>query len=173
MLVTTIYLLGVIATFLVTVSLRISTFLFRFFRRRLLFLVAKYVLYPVLIRRTFFSPPITRWFFLLSTLYLAATLTCTFLGASSKLEIASRAGVLSTINLVPLIMFRTLSSIADIIGIPLHISHIIHGSVASMVLLQTLLHVIMQLQQTTFDLRNSVHLWGMVVRTYRPYSGLY
>lgn len=141
MITTTVYLLSLAGALLASILTRIITVLIRYVCRRLLYLITRHIMYPILVRRTRFFPPITRWRFLSTLAYWAGILVCNFIGVILMSDVANRVGVLSTINFVPLVMFRSLGVAADITGISLQMSQFIHGSLAFITLVEVIMHI--------------------------------
>ena len=164
MLATTIYAISVATFFAGMFCLRIFIYCLRYFRRRLLYLFLRYLLYPVFLKRTWFSPPITRWTMMTTLLYWLGTLACNLIGVQDLSSAVTRTGLISVFNLVPLISFQRIALAADLFGLSLRSFQYMHVSLALMVLVQGLVHVTLQVQESGFDMKNGVQFWGLLVR---------
>jgi hypothetical protein len=126
-------------------------------------LVYRYATYPTLVRRTWFSEPVSLGQAVLLTLHWAATLVFNCAGVRDMPGAGDRAGVLSILNLVVLICSSRSTLMARIVGTSLRTFQMIHGSIGFMALVQGLVHTVIVLKRVTLDLNNTTHLWGLVV----------
>ena len=133
-------------------------------RYRILFWLAKHVVYPIVIRRTRFFPPITRLFVLLTLLHWAGTLACNLVNITSLAQAGQRAGLLSVINLAPVLMFWSLGSAATWTGLSIRTIQLVHGSFGTMALFQGIAHIVIQLTHSAFNTQNMIQLSGLLVK---------
>jgi len=149
---------------LALLSYRISSIMSHWIQDRTFFLMLKYLVYPFLFRRRTFLQPFSRWRFLLLTLYWSATTACNLIGVRSLTEAGTRAGVLSTLHMIPLMFSSRLSFVADLLGLSLHTFHALHGSIGFMAVVQALIHVLIFVLQNALRLREPLHFYGFLVR---------
>ncbi|KIW35727.1 uncharacterized protein PV06_11932 [Exophiala oligosperma] len=83
--------------------------------------------------------------------YVTANAVCISLNAKDSVEVAARCGNLATINLVPLLVGLHLSDVADFLGMTLRIPKIIHRWVSCVMLLEVIVHVV--INALTTDLK--------------------
>lgn len=150
--------------FLGLLSYRIFSIMSCWIQDRTLFLMLKYLVYPFIFRRRTFLQPFNRWRLLLLTLYWSATMTCNLIGIKSLAEAGTRAGVLSTLHIIPLTFSNRLSFVADLLGLSLHTFHALHGSIGFMAIVQALIHVLIFVLHNALRLRDPLHFYGFLVR---------
>lgn len=143
---------------------RISSIVSCWIQDRTFFLMLKYLVYPFLFRRRTFFQPFSRWRLLLLTLYWCATTTCNLIGVRSLTEAGTRAGVLSTLHIIPLMFSSRLSFVADLLGLSLHTFHVLHGSIGFMAIVQALVHVLIFVLHNVLRLRDSIHFYDFLIR---------
>jgi hypothetical protein len=160
---TTVHAIVVIGSFLFLFLLKFGYLLLRYVRHRATIWILKHLVNAVFIRRSNLFPPITRWFVLLTLLYWLGTAACNVFGVSSLADAGNRAGQLSVVNFVPLLLVNRLAFGADLLGLPRRTFHLIHGSIGFMTILQTLIHLIGVLNQRPFDPGNQQQLYGLLV----------
>jgi len=82
------------------------------------------------------------WFHLiLCSIYVGVNVFCICFQASDLEHIASRAGVLATINFLPLLVGTRLSAAADILGLSLRNLTTMHGAFSVMAISESVAHV--------------------------------
>ena len=159
-----IYAICIAACLLINILWTLLKWISKFTRYRMLFWLAKHVVYPIIIRRTRFFPPITRIFALLTLLHWAGTLACNLVNVSSLAQAGQRAGILSIINFAPVLMFWSLGSAATLTGLSLRTVQLVHGSFGAMALVQSIAHIVINLAHTTFNSQNIIQLSGLLVK---------
>ena len=145
-------------------SYRMSSMLSRWIQDRTIYLIFKHLIYPFLFRRRTFLQPFSRWRILLLVLYWSATTVCNVIGVETLAEAGTRAGVLSTIHIIPLMFSSRLSFAADLLGLSLHTYHALHGSIGFMAFVQGLIHVLIFVFHNTLQFRDSLQFYGFLVR---------
>jgi len=156
---------GIAAGGVVTVCLLYctSSYISHWIQDRTLFYVFKYLVYPIIIRRTRLSSPISRWHAILMTLYWLGTAVCNVARVDTVVQAGNRAGALAVLHLVPLLCTNRAAMAADLLGISLQTFMRLHTSFGLMALLQSLIHVVIFLTQNTFNVRESLHFYGLLV----------
>lgn len=137
---------GLVAAGLVLfwLGVRVVTRLLRMLVSCLCFIFLKYVLYRAIWRRARWD---TSWFHLiLFSIYIGTNVFCICFQAGDREQIASRAGILATINLLPLLVGRPFSAVTDILGVSLGLSlrdiSTMHVVFSVMSIIQSVVHVV-------------------------------
>ncbi|KAI9799073.1 MAG: hypothetical protein M1833_004267 [Piccolia ochrophora] len=146
------------------IALRAMKYLIYLIRLSLTFATLKYLIYPQLYRRRRFCGTVTPFELLAVIAYLVANVICILVGTPSQPQISARAGVLSVINIIPLLMGGNLSRIADWMGVTLRTHAGVHRWVGRTAFAHTLLHTIITVRRS-FSLKNPVHLSGVTAST--------
>jgi hypothetical protein len=98
------------------------------------------LVYPIILGGDAQIGSLTRLELLLLGLYVATNALCMGLGVKSTTEAATRSGVLSVINLLPLFAGSQLSLVADLLGISLRSQLLLHRCVGMLATGQAILH---------------------------------
>ncbi len=133
-----------------------------FSRCRVWFL--KKVVYPLLVKRRYFSS-ITRWQGFLVSSYFIANGVLMGLGIKTMSDLLVCSGLMASINLIPLFLGGRTNVLANYVGISLHTYYIAHHWLGRLVIFQSLLHVALVIasgKPWTFD---SSQISGISVRT--------
>jgi hypothetical protein len=128
----------------------------------------RYAVYPTLIRRTWFSEPVSIGQASLLAIHWAATLVFNCTSVRNLPKASDRAGALSVMNLVLLICSGRSSIMARVVGTSLRTFQMIHNSAGFMALVQGLVHSGIVLRGLTLNLNDGRHLYGLVVRPFPP-----
>jgi len=131
-------------------------------RTHLVTIALKRLLYPFILRRRRLFGPLTRLEALVHLLHWGATVACNVIGVSTTTQAGSRAGSLAIIHLIPLFFGSRLSFAADLLGITLRTYVHMHGSIGVMEILQTLVHVVLVIKSSAFDLQVAMQRYGFI-----------
>lgn len=104
--------------------------------------------------------------------YLAGNVLCLSFQASSTVEVGKRAGRMALVNMVPLFAGSHISSLADALGVRLVTARLLHRSIAAMVSVLVLVHLLFALAAApSFGIRVAQDLFAIVVsvRQLPPY----
>ncbi|KAE8407135.1 FAD-binding domain-containing protein [Aspergillus pseudonomiae] len=115
--------------------------LFRFTYRKLCFLFLKHVLYPRLFGH------ISRYRFILQSIYWAGTITCNFVGTHTLSSMAARAGNIAVLNFISLLLAGRIYIAADLLGLSYRSYLHVHRTFAMMTFVQTTLHTVMSIRE--------------------------
>lgn len=102
--------------------------------------------------------------------YLAINGFCMGLGIKTTSDIISRAGIMASVNLIPLFLGGRTNALANFIGISIHSYYIAHHWIGRVVIAQSFLHVgfaIAAGQRWTF---NSFQISGISVSKTNHYT---
>ena len=105
-------------------------------------LLRKYFLYPLLLRRHRLLGPWTRAQVAFELIYSAANAFCACFKVSTASDVATRAGHLSLINMVPAYFGFHLSFVCTLLGVPLPTYRLFHASTGTMSVILGILHAI-------------------------------
>ncbi len=105
-------------------------------------LLRKYFLHPLLLRRHGLLGPWTRAQVAFALIYFAANAFCTCFRVSTASDVATRAGHLSLINMVPAYFGFHLSFICTLLGVSLPRYRLFHASTGTMSIILGVLHAI-------------------------------
>lgn len=125
--------------------------------------ISKHILLPHLFRRRRLWEPMTRLWAILHVIHFAGTIACNIIGVHDLTAARSRAGSLATLHIASLAIFPRLSFGAAFLNMSLPIHRQLHVSLGIMGVLQSLLHVILALQVTLFDLKVAFQRYGFAV----------
>lgn len=132
---------------------------------------SRHVALPFLIRRRRVWGPITRLRAILIIAQLAATAPCNIVGVHNLVEARQRSGTLATIHIALLCLFPHASFGAALLYVSLSTYHQIHLSIGIMAMAQSLLHIVLALQGTNFNLSLRLFQSGLSVSTQIPLLG--
>lgn len=138
----TLYYLIFFLSLLILVGLcRSLSILLRLGSRRLVYILTRFLQYPLLIQRRYWTV-ITRFNALFIFLYLASN--CIALGISIKdaREFEQRAALVAVINLTVLFLGGRTNPCADLLGISLQSYYLVHHWIGRIALAEGLLHAI-------------------------------
>lgn len=127
---------GLVALLLLT---RATIWLIRILVSRFCFIFLKYVVYRAVSAQILRTFPWQHLIFL--SIYLGANVFCTCFRVGGQQQIASRSGVLASINLIPLLLGTRFSAAADILGLSLRDWSRIHSTVSVVSIIQSAVHV--------------------------------
>ena len=142
---------------------RLSSSISIWIQDRTFFLILKYLVYPLLWKRHGLIESVSRWRFLLTFVYWSGTAACNFTGVNTLAQVGTRAGILSTIHLIPLLFSNRLSFAADILGLSFQTYSKLHSSLGSMAFAQALLHVVIFFSRNPFHLKETLQFYGFLV----------
>lgn len=114
--------------------------------------LSRYILLPFLLRRRRLWGPMTRLRGSLHAMQLAATIACNVIAMQDLNQARDRAGSLATLHIALLAVFPQVSVGAVFLNVSLRTYRQLNASLGVMAVLQGLLHVILALQVTSFDL---------------------
>lgn len=127
-------------------------------------LLRKYFLYPLLLRRHRLLGPWTRAQVASQLIYFAANAFCTCFKISTASDVATRAGHLSLINMVPAYLGFHLSFVCTLLGVSLPTYRLFHASTGTMSIILDLLHaVISAVGKPTLGMKGSGQIFKMIV----------
>lgn len=112
-----------------------SSYISRWIQDRTLFYIFKYLVYPIIIRRTRLSSPIPRWHAILITVYWLGTAVCNLARVDTIMQAGNRAGALAVLHLIPLLYINRATMAADLLGISLQTFMRLHTSFSLIALL--------------------------------------
>lgn len=139
--------------------------LWQFAHKYIIFWTVKHLIYPFVFRRHRFLTPITRFHFLLQSVYWIGTFICSSFGVRDLREAGARAGALAVIQFMPLFFGNHLSFAADLLGISLRSYRRFHSSAGLMAGILGSFHVAINLRHgTNLNLKNQMRLYGFIVR---------
>jgi hypothetical protein len=123
----------------------------------------RYVAYPPVFALS--DMALTGQQLLYTALYMTANGLCLGLKCSGGTELSSRAGTLATINLIPLLVGTRLSTVAELLALPLRTIAIAHRWIGFVFVLEAILHTILILGRgdVTWD---ALTICGVVVRCF-------
>ena len=167
----TIYAIMLASGFAAMALVKVARVIFWCLRNRLGYFFVRHFVYPIFLRRSRINPLIHRTYVLFILLYWGGTAACNFVGSPGAVVIASRAGTLAIVNMVPLFFANRLAFLADILGFSLNTFQLIHRSIGIMAFAQGLLHTVLVTRRIRVDITNGIHQTGiMVSRFLRPGS---
>ena len=143
---------------------RFISFLFHQRYNGVVSLFFKHVLYPYVCRRFRYFGPISRMQLIIQTVYWSGTLLCNVVKVKGLSEAGLRAGTLSVINLMPLLLANPLGFAADLLGLSLRHFLRLHGTIALMTFLQGAFHLSAILIRKRFSINDPIQFPGLLVR---------
>ena len=90
------------------------------------YFLLRHLVYPNTLRRSAWVSSLTRLEMLLLCFYVAGNALCMGVGVESTAEAATRSGLLSVINLIPLFAGLWLGLVADLLGVSLRSQLLLH-----------------------------------------------
>ena len=131
-------------------------------------LLRKYFQYPLL-RRHRLLGPWTRAQVAFELIYFAANAFCTCFKVSTAGDVATRAGHLSLINMVPAYLGFHLSFVCTLLGVSLSTYRLFHASTGTMSIILGVLHaVISAIGKTSLSTKGSEQIFKMIVSCHVP-----
>ena len=124
---------------------RITATVLRYTRPRSIQLARKHLLYKLLWTRFAGSSNVTRLHGSFLAIYFAANVTCCVLGVDNVALFASRTGLLSIINIAPLMLGGRTNPILDMIKVDLNTYGTLHRWSGRVALLQGMTHCVLHL----------------------------
>jgi hypothetical protein len=137
-------------------------------RSRLAKQAFKHLIWPVITRRTRFTPPISRSDFLAQLLYWGGTLILNVFQVRSLQEAASRSGFITTLSLIPLLAGSRLSFAANVTGLSRRTFQYLHNTFGFMVTAQLISHIVLSLATRKLNLNEVKDRYGIIVRISPP-----
>ena len=132
-------------------------------------LLRKHFLYPLLLRRNRFLGPWTRAQVAFELTYFAANVFCTCFKVSTGSDVATRAGHLSLINMVPAYFGFHLSFVCTLLGVSLPRYRLFHASTGTMSIILGVIHAIINaIGKPNFGTRGSGQVFKLIVGCYLP-----
>jgi hypothetical protein len=159
---TLIYLAGISAIFAGLLLVRVFPLLAAFYESHVAAFMLRHIVYPYLYRRLPFLP-ITRSRALLLAIYIGLTAFCNVYGVFSTEQASVRAGWLSIVNLVPLLVTGRLTVAMQALGLSLQETILAHGATGFMFTSQTLAHIVLQLKNSAVDIEKQEIIAGVIV----------
>ena len=132
---------------------------------RTFFYILKYLVYPVCIRRTGISNPVSRWDALLTIFYWLSIAVCNVIGVRNIVQASNRAGALAVLHFIPLLCSNRLAFVADLLGLSLPTYTRLHAAFGMMALMQTILHTVISVTQNALDVKDNLQFYGLLVRS--------
>jgi hypothetical protein len=96
-------------------------------------------------------------------IYIGGTVTCNILGATELDKARARAGSLALLHLSLLPVVPRLAFGAAFFGTSIHTYHQLHRGIGTMAIFQSVLHIILSIQISPFDLREVHQKNGLIV----------
>ncbi len=158
-----IYSLAAGGVFLILFLYCASSHISRWIQDRTLFYIFKYLVYPIVIRRTTLSNPFSRWHAVLMILYWSGTAACNLVGVSDIAQAGKRAGALAAAHLIPLMCTNRPAFAADVLGLSIQTYLRLHTSFGLMAMLQALIHTVIFVTHNTFDAKETLQFYGLLV----------
>lgn len=124
----------------------------------------RHVLYRYVLRRRRFFPGLSRAKFFFGFLYWTGNIISVCVSGISWQSVSVRTGNLALVNLLPLYCSSQLGYGADLLGLSLSTMKSIHRHVAIMVCVNALIHTIITLEKTGWQIRETSRLFGLFVR---------
>ncbi|KAF7943008.1 hypothetical protein EAE96_010954 [Botrytis aclada] len=134
------YAISLAATVVLLIIYRIGYISSTFLIARFQVLALRHFIYPLLVQRRYWTG-VTRLQGLLVGGYLAINGFCMGLGVKTMSDVISRAGIMASVNIVPLFLGGRTNTLANFIGISIHSYYIAHHWIGRVVIVQSLLHV--------------------------------
>lgn len=134
---------------------------------------SKHLFYTHLVRRHRYLGPWTPAGVLAQVVYLSGNVLCLSFQAGSTVEVGKRAGRMALINMVPLFAGSHISSVADALGVSLVTARLLHRSVAAMVSVLVLVHLLFALAAApSFGVGVAQDVFAIVVSAWNlpPYT---
>lgn len=103
-------------------------------------LALRHLVYPLFVQRRYWTG-VTRLQGFLVGAYLGINGFCMGLGVKTTSDVISRAGIMASVNLIPLFLGGRTNALANFIGISIHSYYIAHHWIGRVVIIQSLLHV--------------------------------
>lgn len=103
--------------------------------------VLKYLIYPQIPRLLRGGGTITRLHFLIILIYVTGNILCMAFGVTSFVQLRTRTGLMSLVNLVPLCLGGRLTFLGDFCGVSYENHSRMHRWIGRMAVIQSLLHV--------------------------------
>lgn len=138
-------------------------------------LVRRHLILPYLLPRRTLWGPLTRIQAILYFVYITGTIACNIIRATELHKARARAGSFALLHLCLLSVFPRFSFAAAFFGISLRSYYHIHKVMGSMAIFQSVLHTILAVQTTRFDLQATAQKYGLIVSVslfITLYSGL-
>ena len=133
------------------------------YRARVSAFVLRHLVYPYLYRRLKFLAPITRLRALLLVVYCAATFFYNAYKVDNVDQASARAGWLSVVNTIPLLVSGRLAMASKIFGMSINSVLVTHMTTGVMVAGQALAHVVLELRKAHLHLEEQIQLYGFMV----------
>jgi hypothetical protein len=106
----------------------------------------------------------TTWFDVVwIIIYLVGNALCLTIGITSRTQLLKRAGMLSTVNLMPLALGAHMNLLINQLGLGLEAYHRIHRWIARVTIVEGLLHVALALTSQAPNLHDSAQRAAIVV----------
>ena len=132
-------------------------------------LLRKYFLYPLLLRRHRLLGPWTRAQVAFELIYFAANAFCTCFMISTASDVATRAGHLSLINMVPAYFGFHLSFVCTLLGVSLPTYRLFHASTGTMSIILGVIHVVISAAgKPGLSTKGSQQVFQMIVSCCAP-----
>lgn len=138
--ITTWYAISIAGLTAILLLYRIGSVASTFFVTRFQTFALRYIAYPVLVRRRYWSS-VTRLQGGLVGSYIIINGACMGLGIRTTSDLLIRSGVMASINLIPLFLGGRTSIISDFLGISIHTYYLAHHWIGRIVIIQSLVHV--------------------------------
>ena len=147
------------------VLLRMMARVYQFFKVVIVMLLLKHLVYPIFYRRRRWIGTATRHQALSLLVYITINVACLLAGGQSVRQVGSRAGMMSTINLLGLVVGPHLSLVATYLGASLGTHIYVHRWIGRMTMIHTIVHVILSSTTGLVTLQDTPDLSGVVVST--------
>ena len=143
---------------------RVISGILAFIRKITTFFFLKHFTYPNLHRRILWIGTATRIQVLSVIAYISGNILCMTIGSTTMSQVTARAGILSIINMIPLLVGPRLAMVADLVGISIRTNLRIHEWIGRMAILQGMIHTILPFVGHRPFRWDSIRSSGVVVR---------
>ena len=144
---------------LTPIAFRILLYLVSSFFRRLLWFDVVQSLRKLFIK-VIYAPTMYTSQLIFLVVYLTVNVLCLMLGSRARRDVGARSGILSVINLAPLLVGTQLSTVADLLGMSLRSQLVMHRWIGAMTLLLGGIHVGLSIQDFKWNVPS---ILGMIV----------
>ena len=158
------YALIVCGCLILFLCLGFRAWLIQLYESRIYGIIFRQLVYPFLYQRLRFLAPVTRLRALILASYCIVTFLYNAYNVSDLEQASTRAGWLSVINTIPLLMSGRLAMASKIFGLSLNGVLVTHTATGTMVSAQALAHVVLELSKTRLLLEDRIQLYGFMVR---------
>lgn len=163
MFISLIYLIIICSAIAFPILIRVLYFLKSGILRHVYIGLLRHIVYPLLHRRTRIIEPLTRGQSVMTVCYMAATLFFNIWKVSTRTEASSRAGMISIVNIIPLLISSRSSLAAKLFGVNTETVVVVHKIVGFLISIQAAVHTVLVTRLSAFDLQDRLLFYGILV----------